>query len=112
MESNPVAVDGVLYTINAPLGQVFAIDAATGTIIWTYTPSYAGETLNNGAPFNPGSGGRMAGVAVGEGKVFFGLPDGRLIALDQTNGHRSGRPRSARTRTTRRSPAPRSTSTA
>ena len=28
----------------------------------------------------------MPGVAVGEGKVFFGLPDGRLIALDQTNG--------------------------
>ncbi|MDX6466062.1 MAG: hypothetical protein QOI27_1102, partial [Gaiellaceae bacterium] len=25
MESNPVAVDGVLYTTNAPLGQTFAI---------------------------------------------------------------------------------------
>jgi len=86
MESNPVAVDGVLYTINAPLGEVFAIDAATGGIIWTYTPSYAGETLNNGSVYNPGSGGRMAGVAVAEGKVFFGLPDGRLFALDQTNG--------------------------
>ena len=66
--------------------QVFAIDAATGTIIWTYTPSYAGEILNNGRAFNPGSGGRLPGVAVGEGKVFFGLQDGRLIALDQTNG--------------------------
>jgi quinohemoprotein ethanol dehydrogenase len=86
MESNPVAVDGVLYTINAPLGQVFAIDAASGTVIWTYTPSYAGETLNNGRPFTPANGGRMPGVAVGEGKVFFGLPDGRLIALSQTNG--------------------------
>jgi quinohemoprotein ethanol dehydrogenase len=86
MESNPVAVDGVLYTINAPVGEVFAIDAATGATIWTYTPSYAGEVLNNGTQFSPASGGRMAGVAVGEGKVFFGLPDGRLIALDQTNG--------------------------
>ena len=53
MESNPVAVDGVLYTIDAPLGQVFAIDAATGTIIWTYTPSYAGEILNNGRRLQP-----------------------------------------------------------
>jgi len=87
MESNPVAVDGVLYTINAPLGQVFAIDAATGNIIWSYTPSYANEILNNGRNFNPGSGGRLPGVAVGEGKVFFGLQDGRVIALDQTNGH-------------------------
>ena len=86
MESNPVAVDGVLYTTNAPLGQVFAIDAATGSIIWTWTPSYAGEVLNNGTIFTPGSGGRRPGVAVGEGKVFVGLPDGRLIALDQVSG--------------------------
>src|SRR5436305_14470827 len=81
MESNPVAIDGVLYTTNASLGQVFAIDAATGKIIWTYTPSYAGETLPNGSPFTPGNGGRRAGVAVGEGKVFAGLPDGRVVAL-------------------------------
>ena len=53
MESNPVAVDGVLYTIAAPVGKVFAIDAATGNVIWTFTPSYAGETLNNGRPSPP-----------------------------------------------------------
>jgi glucose dehydrogenase len=87
MESNPVAVDGVLYTTNAPLGQTFAIDAASGNILWTYTPSYAGETLSNGTQFSPGSGGRRPGVAVGEGKVYTGLPDGRLVALDQTNGN-------------------------
>src|SRR5260370_42651839 len=58
MESNPVAVDGVLYTTNAPLGQVFAIDAATGNNIWTWTPAYAGEPLNNGSAFTPGGGGR------------------------------------------------------
>src|SRR5260370_15966649 len=86
MESNPVAVDGVLYTTNAPLGQVFAIDAATGANIWTWTPSYAGETLNNGSAFTPGSGGRRPGVAVGEGLVFVGLGDGRLIALNQVTG--------------------------
>jgi alcohol dehydrogenase (cytochrome c) len=87
MESNPVAVDGVLYTTNAPLGQVFAIDAATGANLWTWTPSYAGETLLNGTQFSPGSGGRRPGVAVGEGKVFSGLPDGRIVALDQTTGN-------------------------
>jgi len=86
MESNPVAIDGVLYTTNAPLGQTFAIDAATGSIIWEYTPSFAGETLPNGTQFTPGNGGRRAGVAVGEGKVYVGLPDGRLVALDQTSG--------------------------
>jgi quinohemoprotein ethanol dehydrogenase len=86
MESNPLAVDGVLYTTNAPLGQVFAIDAATGANIWTWTPSFAGETLNNGGAFTPGSGGRRQGVTVGEGLVFSGLPDGRLVALNQVTG--------------------------
>jgi quinohemoprotein ethanol dehydrogenase len=86
MESNPLAVDGVLYTANAPLSSVFAIDAATGTQIWSWTPSYAGEILNNGAAFSPGSGGRRPGVAAGEGLVYSGLPDGRLVALDQVTG--------------------------
>ena len=36
--------------------------------------------------FTPGNGGRRPGVAVGEGKVYTGLPDGRLVALDQTTG--------------------------
>jgi quinohemoprotein ethanol dehydrogenase len=86
MESNPVAVDGVLYTTNSPLGQVFAIDAATGANIWTWTPSYAGEFLNNGSAFTPGSGGRRPGVAVGEGLVYVGLPDGRLVGINQVTG--------------------------
>ena len=86
MESNPVAIDGVLYTTNAPVGAVWAIDAKTGATIWKYTPSYAGEFLNSGVQFTPGNGGRRAGVAVGEGKVFNGLPDGRLVALDQVTG--------------------------
>ena len=86
MESNPVAVDGVLYITNVPLGEVWAIDAATSNVIWTYTPSYANETLLNGTIFSPGSGGRHPGVAVGEGKVFEGLPDGRIIALNQATG--------------------------
>jgi quinohemoprotein ethanol dehydrogenase len=86
MESNPVAIDGVLYITNAPLSAVFAIDAATGAQIWSWTPSYAGEILNNGTAFSPGSGGRRPGVAVGEGLVYSGLPDGRLVALDQVTG--------------------------
>jgi len=86
MESNPVAIDGVLYTTNAPLGEVWAIDAKTGATIWKWTPSYAGQFLNSGAIYSPGNGGRRAGVAVGEGLVFNGLPDGRLVALNQVTG--------------------------
>ena len=61
LESNPVAVDGVLYTIAPPLGKVFAIDAATGNVIWSYTPSYAGEILNNGRRLQPGQRRASAG---------------------------------------------------
>lgn len=86
MESNPVAVDGVLYTISSPLGEVFAIDATSGKIIWSWTPSYAGEFMNNGKPYSPGNGGRLPGVAVADGKVFAGLPDGHLVALNQVTG--------------------------
>ena len=111
MESNPVAVDGVLYTTNAPLGQVFAIDAATGDIIWTWTPSFAGETLNNGSAVQPRQRRSPPGVAVGEGLVFDGLPDGRL---SRSTSHRPAvwETSVGSYKTTRRSRAPRSTSTA
>ncbi len=51
-----------------------------------WKPSYAGQFLNSGQIYTPGNGGRRAGVAVGEGKVFVGLPDGRLVALQQVDG--------------------------
>lgn len=86
MESNPVVIDGILYTTNAPDGDVFAIDGLTGAIIWRWRPSYAGQFMRSGAAYSPGNGGRRAGVAVAEGKVFSGLPDGRLVALEQTSG--------------------------
>jgi PQQ-dependent dehydrogenase (methanol/ethanol family) len=79
MESNAVVADGVQYTQVAPLGDVFAIDGATGAVLWKWTPTY--ET-----GFNPGTGGRRPGVAIGEGKVFAGTTDGKLYALDQTTG--------------------------
>lgn len=79
MESNGVVADGVFYTQVAPLGDVFALDAATGATLWKWTPTY--ET-----GFNVGAGGRRAGVAIGEGKVYAGLTDGHLVALDQQSG--------------------------
>ena len=86
MESNPVAIDGVLYTTNAPLGQTFAIDAATGHIIWEYTPSYAGETLPNGTAVHAGQRRPASGVAVARGQGLPRPPDGRLVALNQMHG--------------------------
>jgi PQQ-dependent dehydrogenase (methanol/ethanol family) len=79
MESNAVVANGVQYTQVAPLGDVFAIDGASGAVLWKWTPTY--ET-----GFNVGTGGRRAGVAVGEGKVFVGTRDGFLYGLNQATG--------------------------
>ena len=86
MESNAVVANGVQYTQVAPLGDVFALDGATGATLWRWTPTYDGVSNTASAGFNTGTGGRRAGVAIGEGKVFAGTTDGKLYALDQTTG--------------------------
>ena len=80
VEATPIAVDGVLFT-TGPWSVVYAIDARTGKLVWTYDPQV------------PRRYGRIAccdvvnrGVAVYEGKVFVGTLDGRLVALDAATG--------------------------
>src|SRR5215472_738461 len=82
LQATPIVVDGVMYLISAQL-QVFALDAATGRVIWHYKyPKPLPLPANTHADrfiFN-------RGVAVGDGKVFFGTRDAYLIALDQKTG--------------------------
>ena len=77
-EANAVVYDGTYYI---PMGKgfVFAIDGATGQILWKYTPTWD-------AGYNIGTGGRNSSVAIGEGKVFVGLRDGHMVALDMQTG--------------------------
>ncbi len=70
MQGTPVVVDGVMY-IASGAGNVFAIDAATGAIKWKRESALAGT---------------YRGVAVAQGKVFFGQRDNTLVALDQKTG--------------------------
>ena len=87
MESNAVVASGVQYTQVAPLGDVFALDGATGAVLWRWTPTYdAGLPGSASQGFNVGTGGRRPGVAIGEGKVFAGTTDGKLYGLEQTTG--------------------------
>jgi len=81
LESNVVAYQGTLYT-QTPKGDVFALDGATGAELWHYNP----QAQYTAEGFNVGTGGRMPGVAIADGKVFAGLRDGYLIALDQMLG--------------------------
>src|SRR5215218_2427807 len=86
-EANVVVANGVQYTQVAPIGDVFAIDGATGAILWKWTPTYdRGLPGREQEGFNVGTGGRRAGVAVGEGRVFVGTTDGKLYGLNQVTG--------------------------
>jgi quinohemoprotein ethanol dehydrogenase len=73
-----LAHEGVLYVVNGA-NDVFALDVDTGAIRWSYKGN---PDLRAGSPIGRAS----RGVALGEGKVFAGLADGRLAAIDQRNG--------------------------
>lgn len=79
-EATPLVVDGVMYTTGA-FSIVYAINAATGELLWKYDPKVPAENLSQGCcgPVN-------RGVAVWQGKVYVGSFDGRLIALDAGTG--------------------------
>lgn len=79
-ESQPIIVDGTLY-ISSPHDHVFAVDAATGAIKWTYNPEM--PALSQIALC---CGQTNRGVAVGKGKVFIGQLDATLVALDAKTG--------------------------
>jgi quinohemoprotein ethanol dehydrogenase len=80
LEATPLVEGGVIYTTGS-WSVVYAIDAKTGEIKWTYDPKVARErayficcdVVNRG-------------VALSGGKVYVGTLDGRLVALDKKSG--------------------------
>ena len=78
-ESQPLEYKGVIYV---PTGEddVYAIDAASGRVIWTYT-SGVSQKISTVC-----CGWESRGVALGDGKVYIGQVDGSLVALDQKTG--------------------------
>ena len=79
-EATPIVVDGVLYTTTA-WSKVYAFDARSGALKWSYDPKVAGEKA-----FDACCDVVNRGVAVWGGKVYVGALDGRLIALDAATG--------------------------
>jgi len=79
--SEPIVVDGVAY-VSAPQSKVYAVDAATGKLIWKFDPKVRLDQALNGSY----SARTNAGVAVWEGKVFVGTGDCRLVAIDAATG--------------------------
>jgi quinohemoprotein ethanol dehydrogenase len=94
LEATPILADGVLYT-TLTWDVVLAVDARTGKLKWRYDPHIPHHN------FAPGTVGKPNAVRIGptiavdsnrgagfyDGKVYVGLLDGRLIALDAATGH-------------------------
>jgi alcohol dehydrogenase (cytochrome c) len=77
LQATPIVENGVMYLITAR-ARVFALDAATGREIWNYRYPEPPRSV-------PGFVGNR-GLAIGDGKVFFGTKDDYVVALDQKTG--------------------------
>ncbi len=80
VEATPIVVDGVMYTTGA-YSMVYALDAKTGRELWRYDPKVWRGIAGRGC-----CDAANRGVAVWGDKVFVGVYDGRLEALDARTG--------------------------
>jgi alcohol dehydrogenase (cytochrome c) len=81
LQATPIVVDGVMYIIT-PRAQVFSLDAATGHVNWHYRY----PTPRPGRPGSQAAFVQNRGLAVADGKVFFGTGDNFVVALDAKTG--------------------------
>jgi quinohemoprotein ethanol dehydrogenase len=79
--SEPIVVDGVAY-VSAPQSKVYAVDAASGRLLWKFDPKVRLNLAINGSYSARTNG----GVAVWESKVYVGTGDCRLVAINATTG--------------------------
>jgi alcohol dehydrogenase (cytochrome c) len=78
-EAQPVVHEGVIYIVTGA-DDVFAVNVSTGKILWKYQAKLD-ETISTVC-----CGWTSRGLALGDGKVYVGQLDGRLVALDQKSG--------------------------
>jgi alcohol dehydrogenase (cytochrome c) len=76
METTPLVVDGVLYTVHN--SEVVAMDAATGRAFWTFR--YRVPPESNAYLMV------VKGLAISGDRVFWATYDGHLIAIDAKTG--------------------------
>jgi PQQ-dependent dehydrogenase (methanol/ethanol family) len=81
LEATPIVSDGIIYATGA-YSFVFALDARTGETVWQWDPGIAQG--DDRPSFCCGAVNR--GVAIYGDKVFVGLLDGRLVALNKDTG--------------------------
>ncbi|RIJ31683.1 PQQ-dependent dehydrogenase, methanol/ethanol family [Henriciella algicola] len=80
IESTPIVVDGVMY-LTSSWSVVYALDPVTGEELWVHDPE-----VDRAVGVKACCDVVNRGVAVYDGKVFVGVIDGRLQALDAETG--------------------------
>ena len=80
LEATPLVAGGVLYATR-PWSEVFAVDARTGELLWEYDPR-----VDRSTGWKACCDVVNRGVALLGDKVFAGIVDGRLVALDAATG--------------------------
>lgn len=83
ISATPIVVDGVIY-FSAAYSVAFAVDAATGRILWSFDPDVRAAFAER--PDTSWLARVNRGVAVWGGKVFVTTADCRLVALDAASG--------------------------
>ena len=78
-EAQPLVHEGVLYVVTGA-DDVFAISVESGEILWTYSAKLE-EEIDVVC-----CGWTSRGVGLGDGRVYVGQLDGKLVALDQQSG--------------------------
>jgi len=81
--TTPIIIDGVIY-VSAAYSVVYAVDAATGKLLWQYDPDVRAAFASRARLSWSARASR--GVAVLDGRVYATTADCRLIALDAASG--------------------------
>ena len=81
-ESSPIVIGNTLY-VSTSWGPkyVYAVDAATGALKWTYEPEIPDDVLQYAC-----CDVNSRGVSFADGKILVGRLDGKLTALDAGSG--------------------------
>ncbi|MCB1813594.1 MAG: PQQ-binding-like beta-propeller repeat protein, partial [Candidatus Competibacteraceae bacterium] len=79
MHVTPLVVNGTMYLSTNP-STVWALDAATGVRKWVFVPELD-EAVVARSFFS-----HTRGLAVGDGRVYIGTADGRVIAVSEDSG--------------------------
>ena len=80
-EGQPIEYNGILY-VTTGNDDVFAYDVATGKRLWKYSSNIPQDITTVCC------GWLNRGVAIGDGRVYLGQLDGKVVALDQKTGEK------------------------